>query len=83
MGYSAVSHEKSLYNYFIPRHIKFRRKSLAREASWEFWVVYRLIHNGFRHSDWLYFLWRGIKVDMRVKKMMIVIVAALLAFNQG
>ena len=45
--YSAVNHEKSLYNYFIPRHRKFRRESLARDALCECWVVYRRIHNGF------------------------------------
>ena len=63
VGYSAVSHEKSLYNYFIPRHRKFRRKSSARDASWKYWVVYRRIPT-FLHSDWLTFLWRGMYTTM-------------------
>ena len=40
VGHSAGNDEKSLCNYFVPRNRKFRRESLARDASWECWVVY-------------------------------------------
>ena len=66
--YSAVNHEKSLYNYFIPCHRKFRWESLARDASWECWMIYRRIHNGFPAS-WLtafsmaWYNWEGTTFD--------------------
>ena len=61
MGYSAVNHEKSLYNYLKPRHRKVWRESLARDASWECWAIL--------YSDWLYFLWRSINFGISANSM--------------
>ena len=62
VGYSKVNHEKSLYNYFIPCHRKFRRESLAGDVLHGNVGWYTAEYTtAFLHSDWLYFLWRAIK----------------------
>ena len=63
-----VYHEKALYNYF-------HELNHVIENTWH--DIINAVHNGkvwwntdecatvFSHSDWLYFLWHGIKVDIK------------------
>ena len=60
VGYSAVNHEKSLYNYFIPRHRNSGGNPLRAMIHGNVGWYTAEYTTAFLHSDWLYFLWRGI-----------------------
>jgi len=60
VGYSTVSHEKVLHNYFIPCHRKNSgQHSAARNGKVE-WDIVEYSTTFLFSADWLYFLWHGI-----------------------
>ena len=72
MNIAWLYHEKGLHNYFIPRHRKYSDKMgrlgvIRSTCSWitlidgKIWWTADQYSTAFRHCDWLYFLWHGIK----------------------
>ena len=62
-----VYHEKALNNYFIPCHGKYSGQhnqcDIHAEHDGKVGCSIFEYTTAFLHSDWMYFLWLGIKVD--------------------